>query len=76
MGGTASRRRFRCTRRRPAPAQRLGDRSGRCDLDQGYRVLPGFTGFYWVLEGFQGFYWVPQGFQGFYWVFKGFDRVS
>ena len=30
-----------------------------------YRVLPGFTGFYWV---FSGFYWVLLGFTGFYWV--------
>jgi len=31
-----------------------------------YRVLPGFTGFYWVLLAVPCFYWVLPGFTGFY----------
>ena len=47
-----------------------------------YRVLLGFTGFYWVLPGFYrvllgfaGFYWVLPGFNEFYWVFLGFTDL-
>ena len=36
-----------------------------------FRILLGFTGFYWVLSGFTGFYWVLLGFNGFYLVLLG-----
>ena len=41
----------------------------------GYRILLGFTGFYWVLLGLTGFYWVLLGFTGFYWVLLDLSLV-
>ena len=37
-----------------------------------YRVLPGFTGFYWIPTSFMGFYPVILGFTEFHWVLLGF----
>ena len=48
-----------------------------------YRVLLGFTEFYWVLLGFTEFYWVSQSWRDFFFGFwqvisgfTGFYRVS
>ena len=56
----------------------LGVLLGFTGLNGFYRVLPGFTEFYWILLGFIGFYRVLPSFTGFYRVlpgFTGFYRV-